>query len=347
MESIVASGANAQCYGVCISYLMISGRLAPQVVSSFARTLHYSHADIPSFLLTQSVWIFVFALALVPVCLARRLHSIRFAGYVNILAVVYLLVIMLYYLLAPGALKELPTGGDVSAVVFSSEMLRAVPVVVFAYTCAQNVLPVYNELQDDSEKTADLVTSVSVGASAAVYLVVALVGYVSFGSAVSDNIIAMYPDTGLFVCFGKLSVIALTLTSYPVQMHPARASVYKLLYPNGVPVSEVGASLEDGAATERENAPGEQTPLVGGDAPRTIRGSVARWETITLILMVTSVGVSLLVSDLSLVLGIVGAIGSTTISFIVRTLAATCIILTCPAAAAALPVRCQHGERVC
>ena len=232
----------------------------------------------------------MFALALVPVCLARRLHSIRFAGYVNILAVVYLLVIMLYYLLAPGALKELPTGGDVSAVVFSSEMLRAVPVVVFAYTCAQNVLPVYNELQDDSEKTADLVTSVSVGASAAVYLVVALVGYVSFGSAVSDNIIAMYPDTGLFVCFGKLSVIALTLTSYPVQMHPARASVYKLLYPNGVPVSEVGASLEDGAATERENAPGEQTPLVGGDAPRTIRGSVARWETITLILMVTSVG---------------------------------------------------------
>ena len=195
--------------------------------------------------------------------------------------------------------------------------------------------------------TADLVTSVSVGASAAVYLVVALVGYVSFGSAVSDNIIAMYPDTGLFVCFGKLSVIALTLTSYPVQMHPARASVYKLLYPNGVPVSEVGASLEDGAATERENAPGEQTPLVGGDAPRTIRGSVVRWETITLILMVTSVGVSLLVSDLSLVLGIVGAVGSTTISFIVRTLAATCIILTCPAAAAALPVRCQHGERVC
>ena len=45
-----------------------------------------------------------------------------------------------------------------------------------------------------------------------------IIGYTCFGSAVSDNIIAMYPDDSLFVSFGKLSVIILILSSYPVQV---------------------------------------------------------------------------------------------------------------------------------
>lgn len=86
-------------------------------------------------------------------------------------AVAYLLAIMVYFAAAPGSLKEVPTGGDARALVLSFGTLRALPIIVFAYTCAQNIISIFNESKDPSIRSTMLVTSTSIGVSAVVYLV--------------------------------------------------------------------------------------------------------------------------------------------------------------------------------
>lgn len=47
---------------------------------------------------------------------------------------------------------------------------------------------------------------------------IGILGYLSFGDNVGTNIITMYPSTSLFVCIGRLSIVILTLCSYPLQV---------------------------------------------------------------------------------------------------------------------------------
>lgn len=45
----------------------------------------------------------------------------------------------------------------------------------------------------------------------------------------SSNIIAMYPNSSIFVALGKLGIVLMVLFSYPLQVHPCRASLEKVI----------------------------------------------------------------------------------------------------------------------
>ncbi|WFC93779.1 hypothetical protein MBRA1_000402 [Malassezia brasiliensis] len=255
------------------------------------------------------LWVVVSLVLVSPVCFYRKLHQMRWVGYLNMAAVLYLLVIMLYYFLSGTARAALPPRGEIAAVIFSTDVLRTFPIMVFAYTCAQNILPVYSELHHSTVKRSSIVTILSLGASAMVYVVVASVGYATFGAQVGDNIIAMYPSSSMFVSIGKLSVIALTLTSYPMQLYPCRASLINML--------EVNANVLSSENTE-ESMLGPTSAEM--DPVNHYEINDQRWSLLTLTLMTAGLLVSLLIDDLSIVLGIVGSVGSTTISFILPAL---------------------------
>lgn len=278
----------------------------PQVVKSLVRSLGGSASSIPGFFLSYTVWTFSMLLLISPICFYRRLNSLSFAGYLNMFAVAYLLVIMLVYMMLP---SFEPARGEIRAFVWSWDAIRTLPILVFAYTCAQNIMPVYHELHDSTVKRSSIVSFVSVSLSALVYLIVGFVGYSTFGTNVEDNIIAMYPDHNLFVCLGKLSVVCLTLTSYPMQLHPSRASIYNLLAHIRVHPDPATLPQEQLSLLDEERRP-----------PRLIHAEITtlHWNAVTVLMMLSGVTVALLIQDLTLVLGLVGSIGSTTISFIVR-----------------------------
>ncbi len=87
---------------------------------------------------------------------------------------------------------------------FDASLLSHLPIFVFAFTCHQNVrianfnLPakifsIFNELQDNSQQRMRRVINQSVGVSYLVYLVIGVLGYLTFGAAVTSNIMQMYP----------------------------------------------------------------------------------------------------------------------------------------------------------
>ncbi|WFD27481.1 hypothetical protein MNAN1_002478 [Malassezia nana] len=288
----------------------------PQVIKSLVHAFGGDLSQWPAILESKIVWILLLLACLSPMCYVRELHGMKLIGYVNMGAVAYLLLILAYFGVVPHAKSQLLPAGDVYAVRWGLGVLRTFPILVFAYTCAQNILSIYNELEDSTLERSNLVSLISVGCSAIAYLFVGLVGYSTFGSRVADNIIAMYPDQGLFVCFGKMCVVFLTLSSYPVQLYPSRASLISLIqtYEHWKAAPTIAADEHSSLVEHERPSPTTTWPVTEG-----------RWVMLTTILIVLGVIVAISVDDLSVVLGFVGAVGGTTVSFILPSLIYQCL----------------------
>jgi amino acid permease len=141
-------------------------------------------------------------------------------------------------------------------------------------------------------------------------------GYLSFGKAVAGNIIlackyytfcllnnekhCMYinvcrlPDpASLFVTGGRIAIVILVLLSYPLQCHPCRASLDKVL------------------SARSTRAAGNKVP----PPPSTLK-----FISITIGILVATYIVAMTMTKLDLVLAFVGSTGSTAISFILPAL---------------------------
>ncbi|KAF7725184.1 hypothetical protein EC973_000350 [Apophysomyces ossiformis] len=271
-----------KCFGVAISYLIIIGDLMPQVITSF-----FSHADSSEILMDRRFWITVFmATVILPLSFLRKLDSLKYTSIVSLIAVVYLVAIVAFHYISPSFPPPPPE--DVELFTFSTKFFSHLPVFVFAFTCHQNIFSVYNELQDNRLRVIAQTIFISIGSSAFIYEIVAILGYLSFGKDVRGNIIQEYPPS-LFVAGGRVAIVVLVVFSYPLQLHPCRNSLDKVL------------------AWRTPEARGLKIP----PPP-----SAFKYFAMTTSILISSYLVSIAVSKLDLVLAFVGSTGSTTISFI-------------------------------
>ncbi|KAI1460198.1 transmembrane amino acid transporter protein-domain-containing protein [Annulohypoxylon moriforme] len=293
-----------KCFGVGVSYMIIIGDLMPGVVEGFDSRA----AEIP-FLMDRNFWITVFMLVIIPLSFLRRLDSLKYTSLVALVAIGYLIVLVVYHFaadpLAPrDKIRFVSWGGPVEA-------LASLPVVIFAYTCHQNMFSILNELSNNSPGSIMGVISSSIGSAASVYVLVAITGYLTFGNDVIGNIVSMYPAS-IASTIAKAAIVILVTFSIPLQVHPCRASVDAVLKWRPKDVSRPQA---------RTTSPGGR-PLLSNAAPvRSDHGSTAsisdlRFAILTTIILILAYAVALTVVSLERVLAYVGSTGSTSISFI-------------------------------
>lgn len=172
----------------------------PQVVLSFAKALD-SHERLPDFILYRDFWIFCFMVVLgefqppsltytdtktntdplrdfrsAPLCFLRRLDSLRHTSYLSLMAVIYLVLIVLVYTV-PHNREKLPPPGPIYIINLDGHHFVSIfPIFVFAFTCAQNMLPVHNEMGSESEGEEHLARtrralSTSISLAASIYMV--------------------------------------------------------------------------------------------------------------------------------------------------------------------------------
>ena len=95
-----------------------------------------------------------------------------------------------------------PEPGEIHLVHFTPTFLSTFPVQIFAFTCAQNVssshhlalrfhsryvakiFPIYNELAHNTQSRMNLVIGTSIGFSLGIFEMIAVFGYLTFGSKV-------------------------------------------------------------------------------------------------------------------------------------------------------------------
>ncbi|KAI9047058.1 hypothetical protein LZ554_009132 [Drepanopeziza brunnea f. sp. 'monogermtubi'] len=275
-----------KCFGVGVSYLIIIGDLMPGVVRGFNED-----ADSIPFLVDRHFWVTVFMLVVIPLAFLRRLDSLKYTSVVALISIGYLVILVVYHfskgdtMADRGVIRVVEWGGLVPT-------LQSFPVIVFAYTCHQNMFSILNEIKDNSPRNTTSVIAASIGSAASIYVLVAITGYLSFGNSVAGNIIGMYIPS-IASTIGKAAIVILVTFSYPLQVHPCRASVDAVLKwrPSG-----------------RRSAP---LPVARNDSISEVRFAI-----ITSLIIVLSYITAITVSSLDKVLAYVGSTGSTSISFI-------------------------------
>ncbi|RKL31302.1 hypothetical protein BFJ63_vAg2194 [Fusarium oxysporum f. sp. narcissi] len=302
-----------KCFGVGVSYMIIIGDLMPGVVLGFL-----SNANSAPYLVDRNFWITAFMLIIIPLSFLRRLDSLKYTSIVALVSIGYLIVLVIYHFASdkhadPGSIRVIQWGGAI-------ETLSALPVVVFAYTCHQNMFSILNELKDNSPSSIIGVVGTSIGSAASIYIVVAITGYLTFGNAVVGNIVSMCTfnlrsylhkltkadPTGAASTIGKAAIVVLVTFSVPLQVHPCRASL--------------DAVLKWRPNRNSSNNGRTATPLLpaspAGDHGSTAPMSDLRFAVITTFILTFAYMTALSVTSLDRVLAFVGSTGSTSISFI-------------------------------
>lgn len=177
---------------------------------------------------------------------------------------------------------------------------------------------ILNEIRDNSPFKTTTVVLASNGTSAGIYILVAITGYLSFGSNIAGNIVAQYTPS-VFSTIGRAAIVILVMFSYPLQVHPCRASVDA--------VSKWRPQRRNQEFTPASGSPSRSSLLGNGNGngiggqkvpvrPKPEDMSELRFAIITTVIIILSYIVAMTVSSLDKVLAYVGSTGSTSISFI-------------------------------
>ncbi|KAL8747784.1 MAG: hypothetical protein Q9190_000390 [Brigantiaea leucoxantha] len=289
-----------KCFGVGVSYLIIIGDLMPGVVQGFSE-----NAGGVSFLIDRHFWVTGFMLIVIPLSFLRRLDSLKYTSVIALISIGYLVILVIAHFIKGDTTRQ---GGAIRVVRWESAVatLSSFPVIVFAYTCHQNMFSILNEISNNSHFRTTSVVVASIGTAAFIYILVAITGYLSFGNSVADNIVSIYAPS-VSSTIGKAAIVILVMFSYPLQVHPCRASVDAVLKWRPIRRSE---SANSSPSRLISLLPSRSTPPRGDGMGET------RFAAITTAIIVLSYIVAMTVSSLSKVLAYVGSTGSTSISFI-------------------------------
>ncbi|GEQ71477.1 hypothetical protein JCM33374_g5161 [Metschnikowia sp. JCM 33374] len=336
--SVIFDGAIAiKCFGVGVSYLVVIGDLMPKIIESTGVT-----GD--SILLERNLWITVFMVGIVaPLSFLKKLDSLKYTSVVALVSVVYLICLVVeHYLLdeMPSSERTISWIGPVSW----RSTLTSFSIFVFAYTCHQNMFAIINELKPNDKdgsqtRQSNLIIRNAISIACASYLVVGILGYLTFGNSVNANIISMYPRDSVPSLIGRLAIVIMVSLSFPLQCHPCRGSVNHVIYfirngvssgwklrkPTATALNEYTA-IPDAHETDSidqsfDNSLISSTPMEGaedtdGHSPIIVPLSSSKFYIITSVIVVASYLVAITVKSLAHVLAFVGSTGSTSISFI-------------------------------
>lgn len=295
-----------QCFGCCISYLVIVGDLLPDLIAHEA--------------FTRSWAIVSSAVIIAPLCYFKNLDSLKYTSILGLAAIAYLFVLVVAHYVVGDVPQELK--GDVS--VFKplslSSILSTFSIIIFAFTGHQNMYSIINESRDKSSKNILFVISTVMSGSVVLFLVIGLAGYMTFGSNVSGNVVLMY-NSAIVNLIGRYAIILMVILSLPLMFHPCRLSANNFIYftkitylhkkPNTA-VSEETPLLNDDTnprANDINDAALTQKPVI-------VPFSHTTFVVLTTVLLLAAYILALSVTSFALVLSLVGATGSTAISFI-------------------------------
>ena len=305
--AVIDAAVAIKCFGVAVSYLIVIGDLMPTA----ALTIYTGEGRMADWLGDRRVWITLFICCIAgPLACFRSLNALRFTSTISILFISALCLIVTLYGFLPSYFDPCPGSphysdckGNTYSVAADFSTLKVFPVFIFSFTCAQNIFTVFNELRDNSVTRVTTVIGNAIGMALFFYTIVAAFAYHTYGDLVNGNILLSYPSTRLLAVIRTVIAINVAFT-FPLQILPCRSSLWLLIYqfthrnPHHAGSDTVNGDDED----EEDDTP-----------PK------APWHVhvlLTAVLCVSAFAIAFFVHDLGIVLAIVGATGSTLISYI-------------------------------
>jgi len=146
----------------------------------------------------QHMWITVVAVTVSPLCFFQDLTRLEFAGYISVIATIYVVIMLITMFIFPsigaceGTVSAHHCKSDTVALVQDNlpfSLFEAIPVFLYAFSLNFQVLPVYNTLAKPSTKTVRKAVSICLSFGAVVYAIAGVAAYNTFGPNVPQNVL--------------------------------------------------------------------------------------------------------------------------------------------------------------
>ncbi|XP_064101881.1 putative sodium-coupled neutral amino acid transporter 10 isoform X2 [Macrobrachium nipponense] len=257
-------------FGICISFYVVMGDLAPAIVARFMSVENSSS-------LRYTLLIGIAVLVILPLCLLRNLDNLASMSAFSIMFYFILVVVVFWH-----AFPKLWDGTwiHIAELWRPAGALQILPILSLALACQSNVFEIYDSVPDPDVPKMRFVVNHAVNLCSALYISVGFLGYVAFvDKDISGNIIMSFPDSGLTEGIKMFFAVSLAI-SFPLMIFPCRTSIHSLIYRRSNPSS---------------------FDLVGNYMPE------SRFKAITFGILLSSLVIGILIPNIELVLGLLGS----------------------------------------
>lgn len=297
-----------QCFGCAVSFLVLIGDLMPTVLP------HVPGIPVEN---VRTFWIVASAIPCVPLSFLKNLDSLKYTSILGLGAIAYLCALVVAEFALGHVPKELR--GEIRLTPKSvTGVFSTFSIIVFAFTGHQNMFSIINEAENKSLVSLTALINMAILSASALFIVVGVSGYLTFGDFVGGNVVLQYPSS-VWTQFGRFAIVFMVVFLFPLMLHPARISVnniyhwvaLKFLERKKSGTGAEPAEIDEGTALlDHENS----------EPPKLFANVVPFLEitfiTITVLLLAVGYTLAITLKSFALVIAVIGATGLTSISFI-------------------------------
>eukprot|EP01134_Creolimax_fragrantissima_P005227 CFRG5227T1 len=119
--------------------------------------------------------------------------------------------------------------GPTSAAIWDfAAIMRSFPIFVLGYCIGPVIFNIYNSMEVQSAKRMNMSSAFSISLVTILYIIIAICGYLTYGSNVAPNILDSYPITTV-ASIARIGTAFVVTVSYPLLMHAARDSMLHII----------------------------------------------------------------------------------------------------------------------
>lgn len=295
-----------QCFGCAVSYLVLIRDLMPTIVTyvPYIDEKHYS-----------LFWLLVSTVLTIPLSFLKNLDSLKYSSILGLVAIFYMTILVIGHYFA----GDIERQGQITLFPTSvTGVFSTFSIIVFAFTGHQNMFSIINEARDKSLTSLTKLVNFAIGISSLLFIAVGLLGYLTFGQDVDGNVILLYPN-GLTTTIGRFCIVFMVTFSFPLMIHPARISInniYHWVTTNYFDKDEANESTALLGNESQESQIAEDEEQGKTHLSHVVPFPHKHFVIVTTSLLIIGYLLAISIKSFALILAIVGASGSTSISFI-------------------------------
>ncbi|KAF7456988.1 Transmembrane amino acid transporter protein [Cryptosporidium felis] len=231
---VVDTAVVIKSLGVCVSYLMV---VADLLYSLFFINNSYGMNPkvLRAIVLLTSVVFFI-----APASFPHKLKSMKYTNWLSVFCIFYVVAVVFFRLIygsttLHSGTEQQPAFLSGNVDYFSTfnllKTLETFPILIFAFTCQQNIFTVSNELHNRTLNRLSKIIVISVGTAVILYSIIGVSGCLLFGRLINKaNILELFKYNSIDIFLGKFFIAVSMVFSFPIQCHPCRRSLSILLY---------------------------------------------------------------------------------------------------------------------
>ncbi|KAI9028321.1 transmembrane amino acid transporter protein-domain-containing protein [Phycomyces nitens] len=205
-----------QAGGACVSYYILIGDTIPVLFGLYL-------PDYPLLADRTFVILLIGVTCVFPLLLSRSIGALARWSIVSVLCLP--LIILTLLVRAPVYAPQ----HDAPLTLAGGDIFGALGIMAFAFACSQVAFNNYLSQQDQTERGWAISTTLATVMSWVTSIAFAVVGYLSFGTAVQPNLFLNFPADDMVVNVGRFALGFSMILTIPMGFFPTREAVQKML----------------------------------------------------------------------------------------------------------------------